>query len=112
MDVDEYIEIFDKFLCNSNLNDSVKNEKFSYRYNEIVSSALKSFASSLPCLIANSTDFKLIRIIKFVINAKIKSYIHGIDVLHVIEALDKNLMEYITLKTRILLLLTFSMNKN
>lgn len=112
MDVSEYIEVFDKFCCGSNLNDCIKNKKMSFHFDEAISSALRSFASSLPCLIANSTDFKLVRIIKFIINAKIKSWIHGVDVLHVIEALENKLFEFIPLKERVLSLLSFAMNKN
>ncbi|OHT15104.1 hypothetical protein TRFO_14457 [Tritrichomonas foetus] len=97
MDVDEYISIFDHFCTE--------------KYNDTVSSALKSFAISLPCLISNSTDFRIIRIIKSIFNSKIRSWVHGFDIIRIIESIKDDLYDFITLKSRILLLLKLSMNK-
>ncbi|OHT08001.1 hypothetical protein TRFO_23713 [Tritrichomonas foetus] len=103
LDVEEYIELYEKWLVDD-FNKTIK-------YNENISSALKSFAASLPCLIANAKTFRLILILKSILKMKIKSWIHGLDILKVLESLNLELISFISLKERIELLLFLSMNK-
>ena len=97
IDVDDFISIFSHFCLR--------------KYGDTASAALKSLALSLPCLIANATNYKLVGIIKSIFKTKIKSWVHGFDVLSVIKGLSNKLYEFIPLRERIQLLLELVMNK-
>ncbi|KAK8899453.1 hypothetical protein M9Y10_001769 [Tritrichomonas musculus] len=88
----------------------IPNYKKNLPYDEDVSSALKSFAVSLPCLITNAKNHLLVHILKSIFRTKITSWMHGLDILKVIESLKNALLDYIPLTDRLSLLLEFSMN--
>lgn len=118
LDVEEYIELFYKIIIteydpiHQYLNNNTSNYQKVIEYNDEVSSAMRAFAVSLPCLILNAKSFKLILLLKQIMKMKIRSWIHGLDILNIIKSMKNYLFKYITLDERIELLLEFSMNKN